>query len=877
MTAVRHSAGDLSALSASKFLCPRVPRRAVYRTRLVERLNDPDWKVALVTGGPATGKTVATAQWFDQIDGTARAWLTMGKEDDNHTAFLRSLLLGVSDAAPGAFIRTGELIAESRVSAARMFDQLLSELWKFEDELVVVLEDVHLLHVSQIWQDITTLLDKLPPSVRVVMTSRVDPPIPTALWTAHSWFAQIRQADLAFTLPETSDFFDALDEHRLTSDDVEVLWQHTGGWAAGLHLAASQIRHQANAGAAAREFSGHQRMVADLMTTEILEMQSQEISEFMLQTSVLDVLDPGACDALTGRTDSVAILRSLETSMPFIEAVDPRAEVYRFHPLLNDVLRSLLETKGRGTTLRLSRIAATVVEQRGDIESAMRYLNTAGDRSGVAALALEVASNRYVRLPHEALNVLNWADLVRPDSDSEPIDSILAYMVSLCLANRVDEGISWLERAALRIPTDSPYGRNAAFVDAFRLSSFTVMTGYGDGIGAGRRVLAALEHGTLEDGVEHEFPCTRVRPDVARCHLLFDQPRDGERVLAGGSMGDEMSQLILGPAVAARVAVRLGDLTKGEDLTNHALAAARSLEMDQELGTLDAYLAQAEVHLDRNQLEDARSSIKILKVICETHPETVVYQILTRLVEVRFAAARNCLDDVFGLIEEMQALMGVRRRPALERLVNEVAARCAINAMDLSDAEEFISRLPGDCPQHGLLSSRLLLAQDRPHDALASVSDRDYDNRRDRLSFELLRASAAVAAKDQRAETYAAAAAELAAPEGFVRPILEEGPVVTRLVRLALEKRNTHAGLQLAASLGAPPRIRQAQRPSLVLSDREQAVLRFLPTLLTNREIANECNMSVNTVKTHIKNLYAKLDTTSRSGAVDRARTMGVF
>jgi LuxR family transcriptional regulator, maltose regulon positive regulatory protein len=867
-------ASDRLPVLASKFGCPRLPRRAVARARLTEQMADPDGRVVLLTGGPASGKTVAAAQWFKSLDGTAREWLALAAEDGQPSRFWMTFVVGLNRAVPGAFVGTDDLVADPRTSTEAILRRLLTELSQLECDLVVVLDDVHVLRDPAIWRDLTALIEQLPYGIRLVLTSRVDPPIPVALWAARSWLGQIRHADLAFTLSETAELFAALDEHRLNPGEIEDLWRHTEGWAAALHLAASQIRRRADAAQAAQEFSGQQRMVADLLVTEVLDVQSDEIVEFMLQTCVLDTLDAEACDALTDRTDSAEVLRSLEAQMPFISAQDPEEKAYRYHPLLSDMLRYQLSARHAGAAQALALVAAGVLEQRGDYMGAVGHFIAAGNSEGASSLAFRVALDRYDR--NDVSAAAQWVNLLRPAEGSTSVSSMLTYGSSLCFVDQADEGLVWFERAALRIARDpESYVHEAAILDALRLGAFTLMTGSGvagavDGIEPGRRVMAMVD-----DGVDLGYLGARTRPNLARAYLLVDRPDEAEGVLAQGPMGDEIAQLLLGPAVAARVALRLGDLTKAQDRANRALAAARTLGLEGQTGTLDAHLALAGVHTERNELGEADALFKVLKVITDGHPEALVYHVLARVDQVRLAAARGGPAEVFARIDEMRALVARRHAPVLGLLVDVIATRWHIEVGDLGCARDLLSRLPNDNQEHAILAARLDLASEHPDATLAALAREDFSDQRGRLACELLRARAAAAANDQAAETYAFRAAELAAPEGFIRLIFEEGPVVTRMVRTAADMLDTPAGLQLAVSLGAPPKIRRANGTKAVLSDRELDVLRFLPTQLSNHEIASECLMSVNTVKTHVKHIYSVLDASSRSVAVERARLLG--
>ena len=228
-------------------------------------------------------------------------------------------------------------------------DQFLIEMSAIERPVVVVVEDLHFLRDPAILADLASVVEHLPTRVRLVFTTRVDPPLPVARWRARSWLVEVRQRELAFTLAEAALLFAALDEQRLGASDLESLWRRTEGWAGGLRLAAIAIRDHPDVSVAASEFSGRHHMVADLLVSEILDRQSDEISEFLLRTSIAEVLDADLCDALSGRYDSSVILRGLEADMAFLTTANADRTVYRYHPLLAELIRAELETRRPGT------------------------------------------------------------------------------------------------------------------------------------------------------------------------------------------------------------------------------------------------------------------------------------------------------------------------------------------------------------------------------------------------------------------------------------------------------------------------------------------------------------------------------------------------
>ena len=253
------SEGGPLSVPRSKFGCPAVPVRAIARPRLAEVLAQPDWRVALVTGGPATGKTVAVAQWFQALGPVAREWVTLDAGDDRPERFWLTFVLALEHAVPGAFAQAAALAPDVHRLPSEFLDRLLTAWSAVTDPVVIVLEDAHLLRSPEITEDLGFVIEHLPGASRMLLTSRPEPALPVSRWRGRGWLAELRQRDLALTLPETAELFTALGEHRLTTSEVESLWRRTEGWVAGLRLAAAGLKDRADVPAAVAEFSGGPR------------------------------------------------------------------------------------------------------------------------------------------------------------------------------------------------------------------------------------------------------------------------------------------------------------------------------------------------------------------------------------------------------------------------------------------------------------------------------------------------------------------------------------------------------------------------------------------------------------------------------------------
>ncbi len=701
------SEGGPLSVPRSKFGCPAVPVRAIARPRLGEVLGQPDWRVALVTGGPATGKTVSVAQWFQALGPVAREWVTLDAGDDRPERFWLTFALALERAVPGAFAQAAAAAPDVHRLPSEFLDRLLMAWSAVTDPVVIVLEDAHHLRSPEIIEDLGFVVEHLPGRSRMLLTGRADPRLPVSRWRGRGWLAELRQRDLALTLPETAELFAALGEHRLTTSQVEGLWRHTEGWVAGLRLAAAGLKDRADVPAAVAEFSGRTPMVADLLADELLHRAPTELSEFLLRTSVADVLDAELCKALSGRSDSADVLRQMEAELKFVMATGPGRDTWRYHPLLAEMLRAELAAHRPGEAQELNRRAAVILQPRGDIAGAVRCLLAAGDTDQAFSIVFQAAYRRAD--VSDIPGIAAFVTLFPRELVTESASRMLTYALMLGLAGRVAEAHAWLQRAQIRI-SDEPQARaeDLATLDALRLLTFTVTAGAGDEIDAGRRAVEAVEAG-LDSGVAG----ARARINLVRGYLLVDQPGEAGSVLRAGSPGDEIAALVLAPALAARIAVRQGRLSEAGRQATAALQAAGAFGFGSHLGAADAQLAMAGVRIDRNEIADAIAAFQYLGEILQANPFALVYQILVRLEKVRVAAAQDDWDEVFATLREAGKLIDHVPRSALRCLVDAAAARWHLQAGQARQAEELIATLPDASPAHTLLRARLDLARGR--------------------------------------------------------------------------------------------------------------------------------------------------------------------
>src|SRR5215813_1332312 len=374
-------------LVATKFHVPRAG--FMPRPRLLARLAEGVGRGVTVVCTPAGfGKTTVLGDWARRSRRPA-AWLSLDAGDNDPARFWRYVAAALGRARPGidelvvALLRGPQQPPLEAVATA-----VINELTSVpgDGEVVLVLDDYHLVEAPPVHESVTFLLDRLPPGLRVVLSSRADPPLPLARLRARGQLAELRAADLRFTVAETAAFLREVTGLDLPAASVAVLQDRTEGWAAGVQLAALSLRGQADPARFIAAFAGSHRYVLDYLTEEVLAGQPEQVLRFLLETSVLDRLCGPLCDAVTGRTGSQEMLEELDRANLFVVPLDEVRQWWRYHHLFADLLRARLEQKRPDKLPELHHAAAAWHEEHGSADEAVRHALAAGETGWAARL-----------------------------------------------------------------------------------------------------------------------------------------------------------------------------------------------------------------------------------------------------------------------------------------------------------------------------------------------------------------------------------------------------------------------------------------------------------------------------------------------------------
>ena len=680
----------------------------------------------------------------------------------------------------------------------------------------------------------------------------------------------------------------------------------TEGWAAGLQLAALSLRGQPDTTRFVAAFTGSHRYILDYLTEEVLERQPEQVRTFLLETSVLERLSGPLCDAVTGRTGSQALLEHVEQAGMFLVPLDEVRGWWRYHHLFTDLLRARLQTEQPDQVAQLHRNAAAWHEDHGLVEDAIRHVMAAGEMIWAARL-IERHFDTISGLRGEGATVQRWlaalpADLVR----SRPRLLLAQAQVDVG-AGRV-EAVERLVEAAERAhagaaeePFDPPGGPagsllvNIPALIAVHRSLVAMLRGDVEATAVfASRALAELGEGE------------RLLEYVARFNLgiadwLRGRLADAERVFVPSIAGwaDRPTITVWGRHILGQVQRAQGRLDAAARACRQALERTAPPGRPLLPAAGPAYVGLGEVAYQRNELDVALQYLTEGIALCRQ----LAYTPPLAAGLVTLAWIRQARGDPAGALEAMgEAGQAAPGPPGLLNPVPVQRARLLLAQGDLAAAARWATERglgPDDEPDYPrepghLLLARVLLAQDRPGQALALL-DRlaaaavAQDRVGSMIEIGALRALAlAAGGQEADAVTTLAGALTLACPQGQVRVFADEGLPMAALVRklIAAQRSGQAAGVPL----GCLARLQRAfdagdtaPRPTAVpglvepLTSRELEVLGMLAAGRSNQAIAGQLVVTLDTVKKHVSHVLDKLGAANRTEAVARARELGLI
>lgn len=904
---------DSRPILITKIHIPHPGKALVNRDRLFQRLDQclsPDNLLVLLSAPAGYGKTTLLSSWIRQKAASLLpVWLSLDSGDNDPVRFWSYMASAILSTCRGSTSITNR--SSSAAIGAPSFDEtflitLLNELAQTDEEMIIVLDDYHFIQEPAIHKNVWFLIERLPERVHLVILTRSDPPFPIARLRGRGQVLEIRQEDLCFLEEEARTFLIECMDLPLAADDIRLLHQKTEGWASGLQLAAASIQGHVDPQKMIRSFSGSSRFILDYLVSEVLENQPSTVRDFLLRTSVLEVFTASLCQFITDDTggedgypsavNGQAMLRYLEKMNLFVVALDEERTTFRYHHLFADLLQKQLKQLYPELWLPLHRQASLWFEQQEWYERAINYAITGQDYRRAAAL-LSKNALRIWRLGEYATLIRLIQAIPAQYLDAEPqlylTQALLHYS-----SGHLRETIALLEKVEWRIGQgDLEQGiierlrRNGAILR-------TMLAAYQGDIETAQSYLALVEAYISGDRQLwlSDYAITRslvllIQGDIGATiqQLLL-------AIQTGKEMGTPNSLLIAAP-VLIWLYRNTGKTQQANELLRQTFTDLKLFQMGETPIFNGIYVVQASLLLQQGDVEQAEAILnQTLQSCLQQHDVSNVIGAWIMLAHCQVAqrnllAARDRLQQVEVILQDhdipvwkaseyvgLKAWIFIRQNKFEAAQAFLLERNCSPDGVItfLTQNEYFALALL-------LIKQRHFQAADGVLDGLAGLIKRTEQFGLSVL-LEILRALW-WAEQDHEAEALRLLDSALDKSETYRRfqewldlddvlvPVFNRlaqhrlipEPVRRRLIHPAKTERIWQGDPLAASSLVEP------------LSRRELEVLRLVGEGLSNKEIAQQLHVTLQTVKFHTNQIYAKLQVNSRTQAVAKAQSLGIL
>ncbi len=906
------------SLLGTKFYIP--PRRefAVARPHLFEKLVSAirqTGSFVIISGPAGFGKTTLLSQFISQ-DVTPVAWLSLDEGDNDPVHFwtylisaCQKLQAGVGESAIAMMGIPQPLPPDAAPT------QLINDLDDLDEDLVLVLDDYHIIHDESIQTGMLFLLEHLPKKFHPIISTRVDPPWPLSRFRVRNQLYEIRTDDLRFTISEAGEFLNHTMGLNLSTGDIAALGERTEGWIAGLQMAALSMEGRSDRSGFVKAFSGSHTFVAEYLVEEVLRRQPDDMREFLLKTSVLESLNAGLCEAVTGQQGMQEVLQRLQKANLFVIPLDDESQWFRYHHLFSDLLQAhLKQTCSDQEIAELHERAARWYEREDMKSPAMEHALAAADYPHALQILEKIVLPMILKAYFKTVE--DWLQAIPPEYLSESPRVNLAFAWMQLLRRDFAQASPYMERLQRMFSTLKPDEIEPALLGEWLALQSMQLNAQGKIVESRNLAEQALII-LPEDEAQVRG---RIYMSLAQS---YEQTQDYERaigaceqiVLHGRSAGDLASEMF-GLSYMGLMYIQQGKLSSSERIASEAL---QRIELTGSFSPFSAtfYGELAQVFYHRHLLEQARTyflrSVELSTKGGFSDAEIYHCVFLSRLLQME-GDLQASLVEIEKALSQIQtaAPVVVKEEVIAQQTSIYLASNClaeaqyALKPYGFSFEGGFTAPVlapNANIPYYsGMLydsALRILLYRGRTKDEtealrygiqLASLII-DGSLRCKHLPIVLktylLRSQMQVALGNRQAGLAdIARALELGEPEGFISDFVEEGEPIEKIL-MALQKSDLLGKVRpgyvqeilTAFSQKLPPG-QEISEGSLVsslvepLTSRELEVLCLIAEGNSNQAIAEKLVITVSAVKKHTSNIYGKLNVNSRTQAVRRARQL---
>ena len=878
----------------TKLHTPSTGKNYVHRPHLFDQLNEGlNRKLILVSAPAGFGKTSLISDWVNKNQ-ISKAWISLDKGDNDPVEFVSYLIAGIQEtlmdfghAALGLFKSPNKPTLESIASL------LINDLTEIEKDILLVLDDFHLIQSSEIMHFLSYFLEHIPENTHLVISTRSDPMLPLARLRSQNQLIELRSRELSFSAKDISILFNKKLKIKLSEEDIYSLETKTEGWIAGLQLAALSMQGNEDAAAFIKAFAGNNRYIMDYLIEEVLSVQQVGIEDFLLKTSVLEQLSASLCNSVLERSDSQLIIEQLENSNMFMIPLDSERIWYRYHHLFADLLKQRLLLKDKEVVREIHVRASDWFEKQNMIDLAVGHTLEIRDYDRSISLLNKRIESLWENgnhaaiisygdlLPDEIIKqhpifCLYYAWILIADGQTEKAEPFLISAEEITQKNsqkklrgKIAVAIAWLyshkeysdkifeycKIAMENLGEDDPMWISWAWF-SYGIAYFS----NGELVESRDAFSKALEFGKKSGNIflmstivmrlaENEQQLGHYKSAYKICTGLLDLMNEkGYAQIAKAEWAFAPLYLILGTTYFA-----WGDFDKAYD----SMKIAYDLSKDGKDIYLKVFVLMFYSYL-LNLSGDLRAETMVKELEEIMHHNTVPPFLHSMYVgwKVYFLQQTNEIEKAKQVFHDHGLRLGDKITHA-----NEAAfisyAHIMLDEGRLNEAELLLSEL------HALAESGKRIERLIDIKILYSIFHKQMGHRECALD-------------------YLTQSLEIAGEENIITYFISKREQIEDLLQEIYKiqaTKQTQISRQFLDTLQLAFKKREhllKRKEESELSSRELDTLRLMAEGLMNQEIADKLFISKNTVKTHVRNIFLKLEVEKRSQAIDKARKAGI-
>jgi LuxR family transcriptional regulator, maltose regulon positive regulatory protein len=910
-------------LLVTKLEIPLLGSRIVRRERLTGLLQASGERgITLIVAPAGYGKTTLLGEWLSSIPAAdyRAAWLTLDPFDNEPLRFWSYVTAALRKANPHLDFNPETMLqwGYDPQDFTRL-TPLLNQIARIPQQLYLILDDYQTITAETIHRGMSYWIEHQPRNLHLILVSRVTPPLPFSRLRTHNRLVEITPGDLSFTLPETKTFLSSIMKLSVNAEQALALFASTEGWIAGLQLAALSLQGHPAQPPADAVILGDRQEILDYLTEEVLNLQDEATQDFLLKTSILSELTADLCDALLDRSDSEDLLARIERSRLFVVPLDDHQHWYRYHTLFAGALNILLQRKYPGQVPGLHDKARTWLLDHGYPDQAITHALSSGDLE-VAAEIIETCAMQAI-IDFDLTRLVQWISSISGDLMIQHPKLGIYYALANYFLGRVDLVEPKLQAVEdiLKLRTQNRTSNEAEMalrwdIRAIRTSVACIQGNFAQGIPAATQLI-------------EEKPKADVYVYGVMVHALAEA-YDGQGNLdsaayayAKGCQTASANHFPFGFVHSLCGLARIHKLQGHLRLAKQAFHQALDFAIQSGLDAATIALAQTgllEIALEQNEAETYERLARM--VMGQFDQVEVSASVWIKHIYRCLPLAKYCLQvgDAIGagLYFEKglkSLLVSHRSTPMPPPEIIDVHARLWLGAHAHGSAKDWLKEVRELLSLEGKLSmpeleavARIELARGQPDAAIPRLRDLEAAALASGAGDHLIQALVMQAAAYQtlgepgQAGERIEEAMRLAGPEGLIRPFIDAGEGLKTLVgsystkRVEVQNKTGETAVVgfieklLAAfepNLEGPARSSLRSEPEVTaiaplqepMSQRELEVLYLLVAGKSIKEVAETLMISVNTAKTHVKNVYRKLGVHTRKGIFQRADELGIL